>query len=62
MEKNQEVLGRLVVELKLQNKLLAMKLVISMGIENFSLLEDEQKISVLNKKADNILKNTYIPI
>ena len=62
MEKNQEVLGRLVVELKLQNKLLAMKLAISMGIENFSLLEDEQKISVLNKKADNILKNTYIPI
>ena len=56
MEKKEELLERLVNGIELQNKLLAMQLADSIGIPNFMLLDNEQKISALNENADIILK------
>ena len=56
MEKKKELLERLVNGIELQNKLLAMQLADSIGITNFMLLDNEQKISALNENADIILK------
>ena len=56
MEKKKELLERLVNGIELQNKLLAMQLADSIGIPNFMLLDNEQKISALNENADIIRK------
>lgn len=55
MEKNEELLEKLVNEMKLQNKLLAMQVVDSIGIPNFTLLDDKHKISALKMNADILL-------
>lgn len=59
MEKNEELLERLVNGIELQNKLLAMQLADPIGIPNFMLLDNEQKISALNENADIILENIH---
>lgn len=59
MEKKEELLERLVNGIELQNKLLAMQVADSIGISNFMLLNNEQKISALNENADIILENIY---
>lgn len=56
MEKKEELLEKLVNELAMQNKLLAMQLANFVGIANFMLYDDEQKISALNENADIILR------
>ena len=60
MEKNEELLERLVNEMKLQNKLLAMQLTRDIGIYGFDMIEEEEKrISVLEEKTDILLKRNY---
>ncbi len=60
MEKNEELLARLVNEMKLQNKLLAMQLTRDIGIYGFDMIEEEEKrISVLEEKTDILLKRNY---
>lgn len=56
MEKKEELLERLVNELAVQNKLIAMLLANSIGIPNFDFLSDKQKISALNVNADIIIE------
>lgn len=61
MEKNEELLERLVTEIELQNKLLAMQLAKEIGIYGFNMIEEEEKrISVLEEKADILLKRNYL--
>ena len=59
MDKKKELLERLVNGIELQNKLLAMQIADSIGIPNFTLLDNEHKISALNENADIILKNIH---
>ena len=60
MEKNEELLERLVNEMKLQNKILAMQLTRDIGIYGFDMIEEEEKrISVLEEKTDILLKRNY---
>lgn len=61
MEKNEELLERLVNGIELQNKLLAMQLAKEIGIYGFNMIEEEEKrISVLEEKADILLKRNYL--
>lgn len=61
MEKNEELLKRLVNGIELQNKLLAMQLAKEIGIYGFNMIEEEEKrISVLEEKADILLKRNYL--
>lgn len=61
MEKKEELLERLVNEIELQNKLSAMQLVREIGIYGFDMIEEEEKrISVLEEKADILLKRGYL--
>lgn len=60
MEKNEELLERLVNGIELQNKLLAMQLTRDIGIYGFDMIEEEEKrISVLEEKTDILLKRNY---
>lgn len=55
MDKKEELLERLVNGIELQNKLLAMQIADSIGIPNFTLLDNEHKISALKNNADILL-------
>lgn len=59
MEKKEELLERLVRKIELQNKLLAMQIADSIGIPNFTLLDNKQKISALKKNADILLDTVF---
>lgn len=57
MEKNEELLERLVNGIEFQNRLLVMQLAKEIGIYGFNMIEEEEKrISVLEEKADILLK------
>lgn len=57
MEKKEELLERLVNGIETQNKLIAMLLAKEVGIYGFSMINDEEKrISVLEEKADILLR------
>jgi hypothetical protein len=61
MEKNQELLERLVKGIELQNKLLAMQLSQNIGIDGYNIIiEEEKRISVLEEKSDILLKRRYL--
>lgn len=57
MGKKEELLERLVNGIETQNKLIAMLLAKEVGIYGFSMINDEEKrISVLEEKADILLR------
>lgn len=61
MGTKEELLERLVNEIELQNKLLAMQLAKEIGIYGFNMIEEEEKrISVLEEKADILLRRRYL--
>lgn len=54
MEKKEELLERLVNEIAAQNKLIALQIAKSMGIENFHFLNEDEQLNRINKKANSI--------
>lgn len=55
-----ELLEKLVNEVSVQNKLLAMQLARQIGIYGFDMIiEEEKRISLLEEKADILLKRSY---
>ena len=62
MEKKEELLERVANEIAAQNKLIALLIAKSMGIENYGILSDEQQLSRVIKKATSILEEVYKPL
>lgn len=56
MEKKEELLERLVNGIEMQNKLIAMLLAKEVGIYGFGMMEEKERISTLENKADILLK------
>ena len=59
MEKKEELFEKLVNELAAQNKLIALLIAKEMGIDNYSILSDEQQLSRVVQKATSILEEIY---